>query len=121
MEKCQDKLLSKDQFTDPGGYMRVQGKFLDRIFIAVSDTSPIFSDPKNINWRREDINAVSPLLEAYQTSLEEKDVTIESYKNELARFSSRSREIAAENENLYQQLEEANEKVFIIGFFKIFI
>lgn len=71
-----------------------------------------FEDPKNINWRREDINAVSPLLEAYQTSLEEKDVTIESYKNELARFSSRSREIAAENENLYQQLEEANEKVF---------
>lgn len=70
-------------------------------------------DPKNINWRREDINAVSPLLEAYQTSLEEKDVTIESYKNELARFSSRSREIAAENENLYQQLEEANEKVLI--------
>lgn len=51
------------------------------------------------------------MLEAYQTSLEEKDVTIESYKNELARFSSRSREIAAENENLYQQLEEANEKV----------
>lgn len=72
-----------------------------------------FVDPKNINWRREDINAVSPLLEAYQTSLEEKDVTIESYKNELARFSSRSREIAAENENLYQQLEEANEKVII--------
>lgn len=71
----------------------------------------IFVDPKNVNWRREDINAVSPLLEAYQTSLEEKDVTIESYKNELARFSSRSREIAAENENLYQQLEEANEKV----------
>jgi len=70
-------------------------------------------DPKNISWRREDINAVSPLLEAYQTSLEEKDVTIESYKNELARFSSRSREIAAENENLYQQLEEANEKVLI--------
>lgn len=73
-----------------------------------------FIDPKNINWRREDINAVSPLLEAYQTSLEEKDVTIESYKNELARFSSRSREIAAENENLYQQLEEANEKVLTI-------
>lgn len=72
-----------------------------------------YLDPKNINWRREDINAVSPLLEAYQTSLEEKDVTIESYKNELARFSSRSREIAAENENLYQQLEEANEKVLI--------
>lgn len=72
-----------------------------------------FVDSKNINWRREDINAVSPLLEAYQTSLEEKDVTIESYKNELARFSSRSREIAAENENLYQQLEEANEKVVI--------
>ncbi|XP_060860882.1 paramyosin-like [Metopolophium dirhodum] len=92
LEKCQDKLLSKDQFPESGGYMRVQ-------------------DPKNISWRREDINAVSPLLEAYQTSLEEKDVTIESYKNELARFSSRSREIAAENENLYQQLEEANEKV----------
>lgn len=53
------------------------------------------------------------MLEAYQTSLEEKDVTIESYKNELARFSSRSREIAAENENLYHQLEEANEKVLI--------
>lgn len=79
-----------------------------------------FVDPKNINWRREDINAVSPLLEAYQTSLEEKDVTIESYKNELARFSSRSREIAAENENLYQQLEEANEKVLLLNLF-IFI
>lgn len=74
----------------------------------------LFVDPKHLNWRREDINAVSPLLEAYQTSLEEKDVTIESYKNELARFSSRSREIAAENENLYQQLEEANEKVTFI-------
>lgn len=79
-----------------------------------------FVDPKNINWRREDINAVSPLLEAYQTSLEEKDVTIESYKNELARFSSRSREIAAENENLYQQLEEANEKVFIYIHVKLY-
>jgi len=76
-----------------------------------------FVDPKNINWRGEDINAVSPLLEAYQTSLEEKNVTIESYKNELARFSSRSREIAAENENLYHQLEEANEKVFITFIF----
>lgn len=83
------------------------------ISIFTYKTFVLFVDPKNINWRREDINAVSPLLEAYQTSLEEKDVTIESYKNELARFSSRSREIAAENENLYQQLEEANEKVFI--------
>lgn len=74
----------------------------------------LFVDPKHMNWRREDINSVSPLLEAYQTSLEEKDVTIESYKNELARFSSRSREIAVENENLYQQLEEANEKVSFV-------
>lgn len=83
-------------------------------FIYVSIITYFYNiDPKNINWRREDINAVSPLLEAYQTSLEEKDVTIESYKNELARFSSRSREIAAENENLYQQLEEANEKVLL--------
>lgn len=25
LEKCQDKLLSKDQFPESGGYMRVQG------------------------------------------------------------------------------------------------
>lgn len=25
LEKCQDKLMSKDQFTEPGSYMRVQG------------------------------------------------------------------------------------------------
>ncbi|XP_050421288.1 centrosomal protein of 89 kDa-like [Adelges cooleyi] len=92
LEKCQDKLIYRDQHPESEGYARPQ-------------------NPKNVDWRREDIIAVSPLLEAYQTSLEEKDMTIESYKNELARFSSRSREIVAENENLYQQLEEANDKV----------
>jgi len=25
LEKCQDKLMSKDQFAESGGYMRVQG------------------------------------------------------------------------------------------------
>lgn len=25
LEKCQDKLISKDQFPESGGYMRVQG------------------------------------------------------------------------------------------------
>ncbi|XP_050543968.1 centrosomal protein of 89 kDa-like [Daktulosphaira vitifoliae] len=92
LEKCQDKLLSRDQISESSSYMRIQG-------------------PKGINWRREDLSAVSPLLEAYQTSLEEKDITIETYKNELARFSTRSKEIVAENENLYQQLEEANDKI----------
>jgi len=105
--------MSKDQFPEPGGYMRVQGRHCVINYIVCIYKQYYFIDPKNVNWRREDINAVSPLLEAYQTSLEEKDVTIESYKNEFARFSSRSREIAAENENLYQQLEEANEKVIM--------
>lgn len=68
--------------------------------------------PKYV-WTRTEMNAVAPLLEAYQENLDEKDELINNYKKNLEHFTIRYKEILAENESLHEQLVEANKKVIM--------
>jgi centrosomal protein CEP89 len=62
-------------------------------------------------WRNVNKNALGPLLEAYQETIKEKDDLIHSYEQDLNKFVTKCKQVVAENEKLYQDLEEANKQV----------
>jgi predicted nuclease with TOPRIM domain len=62
-------------------------------------------------WSRGEMNAMAPLLEAFEETLAEKEELISNYKREMQLFTNRVNEIVAENESLHAQLVEANKKV----------
>lgn len=64
-------------------------------------------------WRNVNKNALGPLLEAYQETIREKDDLIHSYEQDLNKFVTKCKQVVAENEKLYQDLEEANKQVSI--------
>lgn len=74
--------------------------------------SPFVLEPIRASlWGRSEMNVVAPLLQAYQETLEDRDQLISNYRKEMEHFTARCRTIVAENENLHQQLLEANKKV----------
>jgi centrosomal protein CEP89 len=66
------------------------------------------------SWRNVNKNALGPLLEAYQETIKEKNDLIHSYEQDLNKFVAKCKQVVAENERLYQDLEEANKQVSII-------
>jgi centrosomal protein CEP89 len=64
-------------------------------------------------WRNVNKNVLGPLLEAYQETINEKDDLIHIYEQDLNKFGAKCKQIVAENEKLYQDLEEANKQVSI--------
>lgn len=74
-----------------------------------------------ISWGKVNTHTLGPLLDAYQDTLNEKDYIIQTYENELARFTSKLKEIMKENEILYKKLNEDKDcsKVLIIDIEKI--
>ncbi|XP_054275451.1 centrosomal protein of 89 kDa-like [Macrosteles quadrilineatus] len=61
-------------------------------------------------WSRAEMNAMAPLLEAFEETLAEKEELISNYKREMQLFTNRTKEIVSENESLHAQLVEANKK-----------
>ncbi|PNF19336.1 hypothetical protein B7P43_G06721 [Cryptotermes secundus] len=61
-------------------------------------------------WRNVNKNALGPLLEAYQETIREKDDLIRSYEQDLNKFVTKCKQVVAENEKLYQDLEESNKQ-----------
>ncbi|XP_021923237.1 centrosomal protein of 89 kDa-like isoform X2 [Zootermopsis nevadensis] len=62
-------------------------------------------------WRNVNKNLLGSLLEAYQETINEKDDLIHVYEQDLNKFVAKCKQIVAENEKLYQDLEEANRQV----------
>lgn len=77
-------------------------------------TSEVQEKEASTSWRNVNKNALGPLLEAYQETIKEKDDLIHSYEQDLNKFVAKCKEVVAENEKLYQDLEEANKQVSII-------
>jgi centrosomal protein CEP89 len=65
----------------------------------------------SLAWRNINKNVLGPLLEAYQETVNEKNDLIHIYEQDLNKFAARCKQIVAENEKLYQDLEEANKQV----------
>lgn len=68
----------------------------------------------SVSWRNVNKNALGPLLEAYQETIKEKNDLIHDYEQDLHKFVARCKQVVAENEKLYQDLEEANQQVSTI-------
>jgi centrosomal protein CEP89 len=77
-------------------------------------TSEAQEKEASASWRNVNRNALGPLLEAYQETIKEKDDVIHSYEQDLNKFVAKCKQVVAENEKLYQDLEEANKQVSII-------
>jgi chromosome segregation ATPase len=65
----------------------------------------------SMSWRTVNKNALGPLLEAYQETIQEKNDLILDYEQDLNKFVAKCKQVVAENEKLYQDLEEANKQV----------
>jgi centrosomal protein CEP89 len=76
-------------------------------------TNEVQEKEASASWRNVNKDALGPLLEAYQETIKEKDDLIHSYEQDLNRFVAKCKEVVAENEKLYQDLEEANKQVSI--------
>lgn len=65
-------------------------------------------------WSRVEMNALAPLLEAFEETIAEKDELISNYKKEMELFTNRCKDVISENDALNAQLVEANKKVIDI-------
>jgi centrosomal protein CEP89 len=87
---------------------------------ATGELPPLKMTPSEVQekeasmaWRNVSKNVLRPLLEAYQETINEKDDLIHIYEQDLNKFAARCKQIVAENEKLYQDLEETNKLVSI--------
>ncbi|XP_069683075.1 centrosomal protein of 89 kDa isoform X2 [Periplaneta americana] len=62
-------------------------------------------------WNNINKSALGPLLDAYQETIKEKDDLIHNYEQDLNKFVANCKQVVAENEKLYQELEEANKQI----------
>lgn len=104
----QEKLHKAKKIESSGGTISEDSGLVEATATQTSDAS-LKSSPK-YTWTRAEMNAVAPLLEAYQENLKEKDELINNYKRNLEHFTRQCKEIIAENESLHEQLVEANKK-----------
>jgi centrosomal protein CEP89 len=76
-------------------------------------SSEVQEKEATVAWMNINKSAVGPLLEAYQETIKEKDDLIHNYEQDLNKFVANCKQVVAENEKLYQDLEEANKQVGI--------
>lgn len=62
-------------------------------------------------WGSINFHALGPLLNAYQENLSEKQELVHMYEQEMAKFSSRCKEILTENEIMHKEVEGLKSEV----------
>ncbi|XP_039299314.1 protein Cep89 homolog [Nilaparvata lugens] len=65
---------------------------------------------KQPTWGRSDMNAVAPLLQAYQEAIEDKDKLIKNFRCEINKFSGHCKKVVSDNVGLLKQLSEEKKK-----------
>ncbi|XP_067005307.1 centrosomal protein of 89 kDa [Anabrus simplex] len=61
-------------------------------------------------WNKINKETLGPLLEAYSETIKEKDELIQDYERNSSKYVARCKEVVAENERLYQELEDQRKK-----------
>lgn len=74
---------------------------------ATGHDNPIYVAPSNehIHWGTVDSNALAPLLNAYQETINDKTELIQQYQNELNVTTGRIKDILTENERLHTEMD----------------
>lgn len=74
---------------------------------AIGNDNPIYVAPVNehIHWGSVDSNALAPLLNAYQETINDKTELIQQYQNELNVTTGRIKDILMENERLHTEMD----------------
>ncbi|KAJ8676757.1 hypothetical protein QAD02_012544 [Eretmocerus hayati] len=104
IEKYQDRLRSSNM---PGVYQTNAAATPD----AISNRAGFDSHEIERSWKRVNFHILGPLLHAYQESLSEKDQLIQSYEENIADITRGLKEVIAENEDLYEKLENSEMQV----------
>lgn len=109
LERYQDKLQQNNLHVNPRIAEAHPPEFCENIPTIHRDNIPEnHPDHKHtpISWGKVNCHTLGPLLDAYQDTVNEKDFIIQSYEDELAKFTGKLREIIKENESLRKLLNE---------------
>ncbi|RZF33288.1 hypothetical protein LSTR_LSTR007633 [Laodelphax striatellus] len=88
---------------------KVQDKVRDNSVCEVTEFSRTPAE-KQPAWGRSDMNAVAPLLQAYQEAIEDKEVLIRNLREEINKFTGHCKKVASDNIGLLKQLLEEKKK-----------
>jgi centrosomal protein CEP89 len=73
---------------------------------AASTSTPILSPSQTIHWGEVKSHVLAPLLNAYEETVNEKNDLIRTYHGEINSFTSRIKQLVAENEHLHREVDE---------------
>lgn len=74
------------------------------------DTPKFINVPKDL-WGKVKKSTLEPLLEAYSETIKEKDDLVITYEKELADLGMKCKDLVAENEKLYAEVETVRKQV----------
>lgn len=97
IERYQDKLRSRGDETMVGITNENEANFDNKCVLAT--------------WSKVNFHALSPLLNAYDENIGEKDDLLKKYKRDLDHFTGRLKSVIAENEDLHMKVENFQMKV----------
>lgn len=102
LEKYQDKMRELGQSA------------LSKNINNILDSRKPGDDIKKVleSWGSVNTHVLGPLLDAYQENLSEKQELLNKYEEDIANFSTRCKEVVAENECMQDEMEKLKLKVF---------
>lgn len=98
LERYQDKLKESGQ--------GVSSKNINDALDSKTDDVRTISE----SWGSVNTHVLGPLLDAYQESLSEKQELVNRYEEDIASFSTRCKEVIAENECMQNEMEKLRSK-----------
>lgn len=107
LESCQQTLRTKNvESTAP----KLSGRCVNAPTMTTTATSATMDNVLSIDWTCLQGNVLIPLLNAYHETIAEKSSLIQQYDGEMIRIAGHLKDITANNEQMYVDMEQLRRK-----------